>query len=314
MQLLSKRARFCRPAMGARQGVPAVRRADVTVVPQASQCVFFPTDDVGKEAALQRLAQRRESFLDLAAQLWYSLEAVEVLKAEIQAIYPKLAQPLTMTMNASNRACNALALFQCLASHPETQRLFLTSDAPLLLYPILNSYSVGRPFDYLRLTSLGVIGAMLKHKNPEAVRFLLGRMPTVPLCLRIMESGSELSKTVATFIVQKLLLDDDGLHHVCSSADCLQEVALVLCSMVDVTVNKPNIHLLKHVVLCYLRLMDDVRATVVLKNCWPLGLLSDPLLRRLPVEMARILSEDPATSHNLSKVLRKLEMSVDELV
>ena len=35
----------------------------------------------------------------------------------------------------------------------------------------------------------------------------------IPLCLRIMESGSELSKTVATFIVQKLLLDDSGLRY-----------------------------------------------------------------------------------------------------
>lgn len=32
----------------------------------------------------------------------------------------------------------------------------------------------------------------------------------IPLCLRTMEMGSELSKTVATFIVQKILLDEVG--------------------------------------------------------------------------------------------------------
>ena len=43
------------------------------------------------------------------------------------------------------------------------------------------------------------------------VNFLL-QTEIIPLCLRIMETGSELSKTVATFIVQKILLDDSGLQ------------------------------------------------------------------------------------------------------
>jgi len=35
----------------------------------------------------------------------------------------------------------------------------------------------------------------------------------VPLCLRIMDTGSDLSKTVATFIVQKILSEDSGLNY-----------------------------------------------------------------------------------------------------
>ena len=34
-----------------------------------------------------------------------------------------------------------------------------------------------------------------------------------------METGSELSKTVATFIVQKLLLDEMGLTYICATAE-----------------------------------------------------------------------------------------------
>ena len=34
---------------------------------------------------------------------------------------------------------------------------------PLFLYPFLNTTSKTRPFEYLRLTSLGVIGALVKH-------------------------------------------------------------------------------------------------------------------------------------------------------
>ena len=104
---------------------------------------------------------------------------------------------------ASNRVCNALALLQCVASHPETRTLFLKAHIPLYLYPFLNTATKTRPFEYLRLTSLGVIGALVKMDDAGVINFLL-QTEIIPLCLRIMETGSELSKTVATFIIQKV--------------------------------------------------------------------------------------------------------------
>jgi CCR4-NOT transcription complex subunit 9 len=86
------------------------------------------------------------------------------------------------------------------ASHNETRRPFLEAHIPLYLYPFLNTVNKNRPFEYLRLTSLGVIGAMVKSDDPDVINFLL-QTEIIPLCLRIMERGSELSKTVATFIV-----------------------------------------------------------------------------------------------------------------
>lgn len=64
---------------------------------------------------------------------------------------------------------------------------------PLFLYPFLNTTSKSRPFEYLRLTSLGVIGALVKSDSPPTIEFLL-TTEIIPLCLRIMETGSELSK------------------------------------------------------------------------------------------------------------------------
>ena len=43
--------------------------------------------------------------------------------------------------------------------------------------------------------------------DTEVINFLLST-EIIPLCLKTMEMGSELSKTVATFIVQKILLDN----------------------------------------------------------------------------------------------------------
>ena len=63
----------------------------------------------------------------------------------------------------SNRVCNSLALLQCVASHQETRSLFLQAHIPIFLYPFLHTtLSKTRPFEYLRLTSLGVIGALVK--------------------------------------------------------------------------------------------------------------------------------------------------------
>jgi len=167
------------------------------------------TNPEQRESALLELSKRRETFADLAPILWHSFGTVSSLLQEIVAIYPLLSPP-SLTAQASNRVCNALALLQCVASHPETRTLFLNAHIPLFLYPFLNTVSKTRPFEYLRLTSLGVIGALVKVDDADVINFLLST-EIIPLCLRIMETGSELSKTVATFIVQKILLDETGL-------------------------------------------------------------------------------------------------------
>ena len=78
-----------------------------------------------------------------------------------------------------------------------------------------NLFSSQRSFEYLRLTSLGVIGALVKTDENDVINFLL-TTEIVPLCLNIMETGSELSKTVATFILQKILVDNAGLEYICA--------------------------------------------------------------------------------------------------
>jgi len=65
----------------------------------------------------------------------------------------------------------------------------------MYLYPFLNTSTKSRAFEYLRLTSLGVIGALVKADDQKVIRFLL-TTEIIPLCLRIMETGSDLSKTV----------------------------------------------------------------------------------------------------------------------
>jgi len=152
-----------------------------------------------------------------------------------------------------------------------------SAHIPLFLYPFLNTTSKSRPFEYLRLTSLGVIGALVKNEpsssvgmNPNAtpgahgnnnnssptITFLL-TTEIIPLCLRIMETGSELSKTVAIFIVQKILLDDTGLGYICATYERFYAVGTVLSNMVIGLVETQTVRLLKHVVRCFLRFVPS---------------------------------------------------------
>lgn len=227
-----------------------------------------------RENALLSLSKKREEFPDLAPILWHSVSTIASLLQEIVTVYPLLQTPHSLTPQASNRCCNALALLQCVASHQDTRSHFLRAHIPLFLYPFLNTTHSHRPFEYLRLTSLGVIGALVKVDDPNVIHFLL-QTEIIPLCLRIMETGSELSKTVATFIVQKILLDDSGLEYVCATAERFYTVAGVFQKMIDGLVKEPSARLLKHIIRCYLRFTDQKLARDALRNCLPPG-LRDP--------------------------------------
>jgi len=231
------------------------------------QLVLDLANPTTRENALLELSKKRETFPELAPYLWHSFGTMSALLQEIISIYPLLSPP-SLTPHASNRVCNALALLQCVASHPDTRSLFLSAHVPLFLYPFLNTVSKTRPFEYLRLTSLGVIGALVKVDDSGVINFLLST-EIIPLCLRTMEMGSELSKTVATFIVQKILLDEGGLNYICATAERFFAVGAVLGNMVSTLAEQPSVRLLKHIIRCYLRLSDNPRAREALRQCLP---------------------------------------------
>ncbi|XP_015886825.1 uncharacterized protein LOC107421967 isoform X2 [Ziziphus jujuba] len=252
-----------------------------------------------RENALLELSKNKELFQDLAPFVWNTFGTIAALVQEIVSIYPVLSPP-NLTPAQSNRVCNALALLQCVASHPDTRMLFLNAHIPLYLYPFLNTTSKSRPFEYLRLTSLGVIGALVKVDDTEVISFLLST-EIIPLCLRTMEMGSELSKTVATFIVQKILLDDVGLDYICTTAERFLAVGRVLGNMVAALADNPSSRLLKHIIRCYLRLTDNLRACEALRNCLP-DMLRDATFNEC-------LREDPTTRRWLQQLLHNTGVS-----
>ena len=126
-----------------------------------------------------------------------------------------------------------------------------------------------------------------------------------------METGSELSKTVAIFIVQKILLDETGLTYICHTYERFYAVGTVLSNMVNQLVETQAVRLLKHVVRCYLRLSDNMRwvafvfipifdliqasisAREALRACLPEPLRDSTFANLLKVRLSGQLSHKP---------------------
>jgi CCR4-NOT transcription complex subunit 9 len=112
-----------------------------------------------------------------------------------------------------------------------------------------------------------------------------------------MESGSELSKTVATFILHKILLDETGLYYICQNNNRFSHVAMILGKMAIQLSKEPSQRL--HVVRCYLRLSDNTQACEALCQCLPDQLKDETF--------AACLKDDKSTKHWLAQLLKNIE-------
>lgn len=64
---------------------------------------------------------------------------------------------------------------------------------------------------------------------------------------------------VATFIIQKILVQDEGLRYFCTFAERFFALTRVMGTMFDKLVEQPSPRLLKHIIRCYARLSDCPR-------------------------------------------------------
>jgi len=104
---------------------------------------------------------RRDIIHDLGPLLWHTTGIISVLLFEITSTYTYIKPP-TLSLPQVTRLCNALALLQSVGAHPATRSHFLKAQIPLFMYPFLHNANKCRNFEHLRLTSLGVIGALVK--------------------------------------------------------------------------------------------------------------------------------------------------------
>eukprot|EP00388_Colpodella_angusta_P042099 GDKK01055223.1.p1 GENE.GDKK01055223.1~~GDKK01055223.1.p1 ORF type:complete len:284 (-),score=27.47 GDKK01055223.1:174-992(-) len=252
-----------------------------------------------REQAMQEITKIRDHEKDMGLYIWHSTGIMAILVQELVAVYP-LLNPLTLSMSASSRVSNALTLLQCVASHNDTRRRFLESQMVNFLLPFLNNNNHNKALECARLTALGVIGGLVKNDDSTAIESLL-QMEIVPVCLRIMETGSELCKTLATFAIQKILSADKGLDYMCNPKYPARftAVATVLKAMVSKDNKELTSRLLRLILRCYVNFTHSKAAKDALKSCLP-----DELRDNTHVQL---LDSDPAVKKVWRELLTALE-------
>uniref|UniRef100_A0A453IMP1 Cell differentiation protein rcd1 n=1 Tax=Aegilops tauschii subsp. strangulata TaxID=200361 RepID=A0A453IMP1_AEGTS len=202
--------------------------------------------------------------------------------------------------------CNVFSILFLLAIHLLSSSVFFPANIPIFMYPFMITKTNTRPLEHLRLASLGVIGALVKTNDPGVVEFLL-RTEIIPPCLFCMENGHELSKTVATFIVQRIISDDLGLRYMCTNAERLLAVVQILAQMVNserllavASVQRDPAKLVKHVIRCFHGLSADARACAALQIILP-DVLKDGMVDTY-------LVDDLATRRCLQQLLHNVKV------
>lgn len=211
-----------------------------------------------RSEALHFLSVNREEIDNLAVLLWESPGTITALLSEILSIYPHLTSasgssssaPLSLNSRLAGRVCNVLTLFQCVAGHQETRIPFIKANIPMYLYPFLHTTNQSRECECFKLTSLGIIGNLVKAEQPEIIAYLL-QNEFIPLCLRILKFGLMLPKIVAAFIVHKILADQKGRGYVVQSDGRLETLLKVLNKVIIELTKEYNPRLSKNVTMSY---------------------------------------------------------------
>lgn len=174
----------------------------------------------------------------MATFLWYSVGTVLILLQNIIQVYPYLNTNY-IQQSISEKTCNILGLFQCICLDPVTKHLFIKANLTIYLYPLINTPLRQKPFEHIRVTSLGIIGALVKNQDHEIIKYLINT-ELIVLCLRIIKRGYELPRIVATFILQKILLDNHGLVYICQTDERLYAVIDILIEIFSEVVEKQS--------------------------------------------------------------------------
>ena len=206
----------------------------------------------------------------------------------------------TLTVEESDRVCSALSLWRSLAKHPETRSEVLAAQVPSYLILFLKTESRTRQFEYLRLSSLGVVCGLFRCDSIDVITFL-SRIDIVPPCIRIMVTGSDRCKTMATFIVRKVALSGDGLEFTCKNPARFSQLSSALSNMAEALDHSPSLRVLKQVIRCYFRLSDNQIAREVFKISFPIS-LSDGTFENL-------LEADQPTTIMLDRLLQILDLN-----
>jgi len=211
--------------------------------------------------AIINLSKYSDKNNNLALYLWYSRGTMAVILQEIISVYQYLSTS-KLTLEKENVIYCAISLLKCIASNPETRHEFLESKILIFLYPFINNTNKAKPYEYLKLSSLSVINALLTETDNEIISFLIDT-EIIPKLLKIMEKGAELTRKIACCIVSQIVQDDNGSKYICEAKERYSAIITYMKKMLK---NKCNQVTINRILKTFLKLSENKDAKNILKN------------------------------------------------
>ena len=211
--------------------------------------------------AIINLSKYSDKNNNLALYLWYSRGTMAVILQEIISVYQYLSTS-KLTLEKENVIYCAISLLKCIASNIETRHEFLESKILIFLYPFINNTNKAKPYEYLKLSSLSVINALLTETDNEIISFLIDT-EIIPKLLKIMEKGAELTRKIACCIVSQIVQDDNGSKYICEAKERYSAIITYMKKMLK---NKCNQVTINRILKTFLKLSENKDAKNILKS------------------------------------------------
>ena len=250
-----------------------------------------------RSQAIENLFKYKEKSNNLAIYLWYSGFTMTAFLQEIINGYQYLNTP-NVTNEKFNKVKYIISLIQTIALHPKTRKEFLDSQLLVFLYPFLRCPNKNKSYDVIRVTTLSVIAALVKINDSDVINYLI-KTEIIPVILRSMEKGTEIIRFTASFIIQRIIEDIEGLKYICDLKERLYVIICVLNAMLQ---NKPSNRIIKHVLKMFLCLTKNKDAKFLIRQNFP------PKLKDLNF----IRSLDESSQRKVSSLLKSLKEDEEE--
>ena len=198
-----------------------------------------------------------------------------------------------LTKEKSDKIKYIISLFKSIALHHKTRKEFIESQLLVFLYPFLKCTNKSKLYDVIKVSALSVIAALVKNNDSDIINFLI-KTELIPVILRMMEKGNEIIRAVSCFIVQRIIVDVNGLKYICELRQRLLAIIYVLDTMLQ---NKVSSRIIKNIIKIYLRLIENKEAKKILKAFLP------EIIRDARFKM----SLDDSSKIKVNKLLKALE-------
>ena len=214
-----------------------------------------------REKAIENLYQYREINENIPIYLWYSQGTMAALLQEILNLYQYLS-PSKLNKEISDKASHILSLIQTIALNSKTRKEFLESQLLVFLYPFLNITNNSKIYDVIKLSVLGVIAALVKRDDSGVIIFLYNT-GIIPILLKIIERGTDLSRTLAFFVLYRIVYDSKGFSYICEMKERMHAITYILGMIMH---NKISQRLKNYILKIFLLLIENKDAKNMIKQ------------------------------------------------